>query len=191
MTELQLCNMALRRIQAEPITDLQNDVGKSAALLRTFYDEARDALLADHPWSFAVRRQLLAVSSETNLTAYEYMYQLPTDPYCLRALELLDQILYRSAYTYEIEGKYLYSDEYSASLKYIGRIEDVTQFDPLFTDALAWRIAAELIKPIEGTSPVDPWMMYEVVLLRARAVDEQSKVEKQWESPQWIDERFG
>ncbi len=58
---VQICNIALRRVQGEPITDLETDDSKSAALCRTFYEPTRDALLEDHPWSFALRRRVVSV----------------------------------------------------------------------------------------------------------------------------------
>jgi hypothetical protein len=193
-TEVQICNMALARIQGEPITDLVTDDSKSAVLCRTMYEPARDAVLRDHPWSFSIKRQLLALSGAANLTAYTYSYTLPTDPYCLRPLVLLDSLsLYQEipGYPFVIEGRILLTSMYAAGLKYIGRVTDPSEFDANFTDALSWRLAAELIKPIEGTSPVDPWVMYRDVLMTARGIDEQGKREPELEPENWVDGRFG
>ena len=193
MTELQLCNMALRRINAEPITDLETDTTKSAALCRTFYDNARDAVLEDHPWSFSISRQLLAISATTNLSTWLYVYQIPTDPKCVRPLSLLDSVdFYREAqYPFRVEGQDIYTDLASAGLKYIFQQTDPTKFSPMFCDALAWRLSAELIKPVEGTSPVDPWMMYRDVLLTAQANDDMGKQEPDLPPQLWTETRFG
>lgn len=193
-SEVQICNMALRRVNASPITDLETDTTKSATLCRTYYEEARDAVLRDHPWSFSIKRQLLAVSTDENLSTYLYPYVLPTDPFCLRPLCLLNSLdLYRemTGYPFNVEGDILYSDLEAAALKYIGRIKDPGKFDALFTDALAWRLAAEVIKPIEGSSPVDPWMMYRDTLVTAKAADEHGKKEQDLRPQSWVESRFG
>ena len=192
MTELQLCNMALRRIQAEPITDLETDTSKEAALCRTFYDNSRDAVLEDHPWSFAIARQILTASGTTNLSNWLYVYQIPVDPKCIRPLSLLDsQNLYNEAqYPFRVEGQDIYTDLPLAGLKYIFQQTDPTKFSPLFCDALAWRLGAEMIKAVEGTSPVDPWMMYRDVLLTAQANDDMGKQEPDLPPALWVEERF-
>jgi len=192
-SEVQICNMALGRVQGSPITDLETDDSKSATLCRTFYESARDATLRDHPWSFATTRQLLAISSSPALAPTLYTYTLPEDPYCLRPLCLLNSLdLYREArgYPFTVEGRVLLTDMYAAGLKYIARITDPGEFDALFTDALAWRLAAELLKPIEGSSPVDPWLMYKDVLTSAVAADEHGKQEQDVPPETCVQSRF-
>jgi hypothetical protein len=191
MTELQLCNMALRRISAEPLSSLETDTSKEAGLCRTFYGPARDAALEEHPWRFAIARQSLTASTITNLTAWEYVFQLPTDPACIRPLCLIDTLgsNVEGAFPFFVEGAYLYTNLDAPALKYIFRQTDVTLFSPLFCDALAWRLAAELIKPCEGSSPVDPWMMYRDVLLSAEAMDDHGKQQPYQEPQTWADAR--
>jgi len=84
----------------------------------------------------------------------------------------------------------LLTDMYAAGLKYIRRVTDPGEFDALFTDALAWRLAAELLKPIEGSSPVDPWLMYKDVLTSARAADDHGKQEQDVPPETWVQSRF-
>lgn len=194
--EVQICNLALRRCQGEPITDLETDDSKSAVLCRTFYEPTRDAILSDpeHPWSFAIRRQLLAAAVGTNLTSFLYPYQLPSDPYCLRPIVLIDPYtlnLEQPAYPFRVENRILYTDMINAGLKYIARVTDVLAFDPLFTDALAWRLAAELLKPIEGSSTVDLWGMYQATLVMAEGANALGSQEPGQAEENWVQSRFG
>jgi hypothetical protein len=192
--EIQICNIALRRVQGEPITDLETDESKSAVLCRTFYEPTRDAILADpdHPWSFATRRQLLAAAVGTNLTSYLYAYQLPADPYCLRPIVLIDSYTLnfeQPGYPFKVENRILYTDMLGAGLKYIARVTDVLSFDPLFTDALCWRLAAELLKPIEGSATLDLWGMYQATLLMAGGANAQGAQEPGQAEANWVQSR--
>jgi len=190
---VQICNIALRRVQGEPITDLETDDTKSAVLCRTLFEPARDAVLRDHPWSFAIKRQLMASSTATNLTRWLYSYVEPSDPYCLRPLVLLDaQDFYNemTGYPYQEESRIIYTDLYAAGLKYIARITDVSQWDDNFVDAIAWRLAADLLKPIEGSSAVDLWMMYERALMIAKGNNDLGAQEPPLPPSSWVDSRF-
>lgn len=195
-SEVQICNIALRRVQGEPITDLETDDSKSAALCRTFYESTRDAILAepDHPWSFAIKRQMLAASTEDNLTEFLYPFQLPADPYCLRPIVLLDpytQYYEQPGYPFKVEGRILYTNMLNAGLKYIARVTDVLAFHPLFTDALCWRLAAELLKPIEGSATADLWGMYQATLIVAKGSDALGSMEPGQAEFNWVEARFG
>jgi hypothetical protein len=193
-TEVQICNMALARIQGEPISDLETDDSKAAALCRTMYEPARDAILElDPPWSFAIARQVLALSTETNLSSKLYIYTLPVDPWCIRPLVLLDpecDYLEMKGYPFDREGGFLYTDMPNAALKYVSRITDTRKFSPLFTDALVWRLAAELLKPVEGTTSIDLWAMYRDTLLLAEGADAQGSREPPLPPTSWVKSRF-
>lgn len=190
MNEVQLCNMALGRIKAQPISDLVTDTSKSAVLCRTFYEPLRDALLREYPWAFSIVRQELAEADIENLTTHQYAYRLPTDPACLRIVNLLNEALVPALFPYDREGDYIFTDEPSAALQYVGRITDPRKFDPLFIEALAWRLASDMIGPMNGDSAAEPWTKYQLVLITAFGADAQEKIEPAVPSSRWIDERF-
>ena len=54
-TETSVCNMALGRIGASTLTDLDTDSSDEATQCNLYFDKARDALLRSHPWKFASR----------------------------------------------------------------------------------------------------------------------------------------
>jgi hypothetical protein len=190
MDVVQICNLALSRVSGQPIADIVSDHTKSASLCRTFYDPARDATIEEGLWSFARTRQSLAASADPNQTTYSYVYQLPTDPWCLRPLRILSSIYYDSIYPYEREGRKIYSNEPFAVLVYQARIEDPTLFSAGFVDALAWRLAMELIGPLDGESASDPFGMYQAALLRAIGADAQGSSSPDLPPDRIIDARF-
>jgi hypothetical protein len=86
-TEVSICANALRRLGDDPITSLTDDTER-ARLCNAFYTDARDAVLRSHPFNFSITRTTLAQLSDTPAYGYDYQYALPTDPYCLRVLEM-------------------------------------------------------------------------------------------------------
>lgn len=194
MDKVQICNMGLARVSGEPISDIDDftdGASKSAALCRTFFDPLRDIVLRATKPQFAIFRQsLTAVTpSVLTLTARVYAYQLPTDPYCLRALEVYSAALVPSVLPWDLEGRIIYTDEYNAYLRYVARVEDPQEWDAAFVDAFAWRLAAEVDKPINGSSDGYAALMYKQAVLESYGLSEQEAKEPEAASTRWIDER--
>lgn len=135
LTPVKICNSALREVHAGSISDLtENDSCEH------FYPLMRDEMLGRHDWSFATKRKQLAVTTDTvvgddTLNVYEF----PTEPYCLRVIEVLG-----TAAEWVIEGRQILSADTSPiKIRYVARVtEDVFPF--AFASALAVRLAAEI-----------------------------------------------
>lgn len=54
LTKIDLCSMALLKLGERPIQSLTDD-SAAAQLARTLFDPVMDALIASHPWRFAMR----------------------------------------------------------------------------------------------------------------------------------------
>lgn len=136
-----ICNRGLQKLGADRITSLTQD-SRNARSCNALYEIVRDAELRAHPWSFAVKRVVLAPDSTTPAFDYDYSFTLPSD--CLRVLPPNDSDL-----DWRIEGGAIltnYGD--SLNLRYIARITDPNLFDPLFMESLASRIAVELCEEL-------------------------------------------
>ena len=173
-TEVSICSNALRKLGDDPITSLTEDTER-ARLCNAFYESSRDSLLRSHPWNFAITRATLAQLSTTPAYGFAYQYALPTDPYCLRVLEMEYQ-----DYIFKIEnlatvGRVLLSDESTAKILYVGRITDTALFDSLFVDTLTAHLALKLAYPITNSVTLQAQMqkLYQVKLSEARSVDGQ------------------
>ena len=173
-TEVSICSNALRKLGDDPITSLTEDTER-ARLCNAFYETARDSLLRSHPWNFAITRATLAQLSTTPAYGFAYQYALPTDPYCLRVLEMEYQ-----DYIFKIEnlatvGRVLLSDESTAKILYVGRITDTTLFDSLFVDTLTAHLSVKLAYPITNSTTLQAQMqqLYQAKLSEARSVDGQ------------------
>ena len=189
-TEVSICANALRRLGDDPIVSLTDDTER-ARLCNAFYSEARDDVLRSHPWNFSITRQQLSQLSATPLYQYSYQYALPTDPFCLRVLEME-----YSDYVFKIEhlagtGRVLLTDEGTAKIIYIARVTDTAQFDSLFIDTLTAKLSVDLAYPVTGSVQLQQNMqkLFESKLREARSVDGQEGFQDDLVSPTFTDFR--
>ena len=189
-TEVSICANALRRLGDSPIVSLTDDTER-ARLCNAFYSEARDDVLRSHPWNFSITRQQLSQLSATPLYQYSYQYALPTDPFCLRVLEME-----YSDYVFKIEhlagtGRVLLTDEGTAKIIYIARVTDTAQFDSLFIDTLTAKLSVDLAYPVTGSVQLQQNMqkLFEAKLREARSVDGQEGFIDDLVSPTFTDFR--
>ena len=131
-SEVDICNLALTHIGQKSITNLTDDT-QEARVCNLFYSDTRDSLLRSHPWNFAIRRVELALLPTTPAFQFGYEFSLPSD--CLRVL------FTDSRHDFRVEGRKLLSNSDSVKIEYISRVEDTTQFDYGFIDAL-WTLLA-------------------------------------------------
>lgn len=136
MSEVKICNIALSRIGDSLITGLIES-SKQAMTCNLLYEPTRDEALRGHPWNFAMRRTTLARLSEAPAFEFDYQYQLPAD--CL-----VPWAIYNSTSNWVREGNALLINDDAVNLRYIARITDPNQFDAVFVNALALKLASEL-----------------------------------------------
>jgi hypothetical protein len=55
--------------------------------------------------------------------------------------------------SYAIEGQRILTNENTVEIRYIKRVIDVTEFDPLFVELLVLRLALKLVGPLAGGDP--------------------------------------
>lgn len=143
-SETEIANAALIEVGANTIIDLTADTTTHGDIVRRWYNHTRDFMLRQYTWNFALARQALSQDVTGPDFEFTFSYSLPADPYCLRALEM-----YNSTAEWKVEGRKLLTDDSSVNLKYISRVTNVVDFDDLFTDALIFRIAANLALSIK------------------------------------------
>ena len=145
----EIANAALVEIGAATITNLDADTTTHGDIVRRWYKHTRDSMLRQYTWNFALERQALSQDASGPDFEFTYSYSLPVNPYCLRALEM-----YNSTAEWKVEGRKLLTDDASVNLKYIKRVTNTVDFDDLFTDALIFRIAANIAMPIKRDKPL-------------------------------------
>lgn len=138
-----IANAALTEVGADLLTDMDTDTSARARIIQKWFGHTRDMMLRRYTWNFALARQLLSRDTTGPSFEFTYSFSLPTNPYCLRALEM-----YESAAEWKVEGRKLLTDEESVNLKYIARVSNPVEFDDMFTDALIYNLAANIAFPV-------------------------------------------
>lgn len=173
--------MALGLIGQNEIANLETDTGDTAVKCRRFYDPARKACLRDHKWNFAIKRSpALAENSPAPAFGWAHSFKLPTNPECLRVLELNGSDCVR----WEVEGKNLLTDATTAVIKYIFDAP-ADQWDALFVDQFALLLASKLALAVAHDAPYSEKLLgiYERRLMDAKAVDgQESGLQEQLQS---------
>lgn len=182
VSEVSICNRAIRRIGAEPITSLAG-TDHMSVLCNTLYEPARDDLLYSHPWNFAIARDSLSADVATPDFEYTVQYSLPSD--CLRVLRLNN-----TKDDYRIEGRKILCDV-TAPLKmiYIKKETDPTKFSSGFAECLALKIAQDMGYALAANASMVRGLseQLKVKLAQTKQYDAQEGNPRQFEADDWTD----
>lgn len=149
-SETAICNLALAHLGEARIESLDEDnlASRACAL---HYGPTRDMVLRSHRWNFAQARVTLSESADAPAFGPAHQYPLPSD--CLRVLECNEtedgDVISNE---YPVEGRCIVTNADTLNLVYVKRIEDVSQFDALFVEAFALKLAIVLSETIRGTT---------------------------------------
>ena len=149
----EICNTALGRIGSKRITNYGDATEDSAqaVLCRLHYDPTKKSLIRSYKWPFAIAQSTLARDTVTPDFEYDYQYHMPDD--YLSPLGFYEGRKSNiNLDSFEIQGRLLLTDETTVELKYIKNVDDVSLFDPLFTDVLALRLALKLLPGLGGVA---------------------------------------
>lgn len=120
MTPLDLVNRALLRV-SEPTIGDWTVAGHTASVARTLFTPTFREVLAEDDWHWARRRAVLVEDTGyTNLLAYDYAYDLPSD--CEKVLFISPDV------TYQIEDNHLFCNTASDTAD-----ADAKNHEPLIT----------------------------------------------------------
>jgi len=176
---IDICRLALSRIGVrQPIDSLTEDTPEAQAC-NIHFSFARQVALSSAPWTFATRRATLAQLVDVTRDGWGYAYAVPNDLLVPRSIwDGLRVPMQGASIAFSVElndaadGRILLVDVASPILIYTADITTDGLFPPLFADALAWLLAAELSVTLSGKSDFRDQAMarYEFARLRAMAV---------------------
>jgi len=180
-SQVGICKLALGHIGSRAITSL-SEGSEEAEACNVYYDQARRATLAAHPWDFARKVVALAASAADPEYGFTYRYALPTD--CLRPVELTNLAGIGASpfggradgvrrVAFKIMGRDLLTNMENARLAYTRDEEDPNVFSVLFIEALSYRLAAFLAGKLAESSGFQKNMlaMFQQILPQAQGVD--------------------
>lgn len=175
---VSICNNALVKVGATRIIALSDDT-KQARTLAAIFDVKRDAELAANPWTFAIKRALLPASSTPPAFGWSFAYPLPADYLALVEVGQ-DWAFYGGdtdmfAIETDANGSLAILTDQAAPLqvRYISRVTNAGLFPPLFVEAFACRLAAEICEDLtQSTSKREAaWAERKQALREARRVN--------------------
>lgn len=182
-SEVGICNRALQKLGASRITALTDDTANARAC-NVAYEPVRDAELRRHPWSFALARTTLAALAAAPDFGFSYQFQLPAD-----FLRLHPDYEYRAETDWQIEGRRLLTnDGDTIYLRYVRRVTDPNQFDALFIEALAAKLAFEICEELTGSQGRADRLVneYQRTIRDARKVNAIEKVSAEIPEDTWL-----
>lgn len=188
----QIVNLALARIGQKPISSLEADTNNAALLARLAYDDLRRAVLRVIPWKFAQKDAELAALAGVTPRKYARAYQLPAKALYVVDTSMDDDGNGGTGELWDVQGRTIVTDAGSPiKITYVEDVEDVMQFDSMFVDLLAERIAAELVYGItkQATQRERFLQSYAAKAENAAAVDGQQGSQTVIESNQLINVR--
>ncbi len=155
MSETDICNQALGVIGALRIDNLDDtsEPNPQTIQCRLHYEQTRDALIRSHYWRFASTRANLTEDSESPDFEFDNQFDLPDDFMRLKSVFGDNSTATENTrYSFAIEGQLLLTNDSTVELRYIKKVTDVTEFDPLFIEVLILKLALKLTGPLTGGS---------------------------------------
>lgn len=178
--------MALSKLGEDSITALTeaSEPGRQCNLV---YVPIRNTVLRAFPWGFAIKRVQLAASSDAPVFGYTHKYALPSG--CLKIVGFSPEA---DDIEYKVENGFILTDETSVYLRYVSEETNTNLYDPLFVEALAARIAAEIALPLtDSTSKMNAmFSLYDMKLSEAKSMSSQEGTPEQLIADGWINSRL-
>lgn len=187
--DVDICNLALLRAGGAKIESL-SERSRNADILRTLFPMMRDSVLQDHDWDFA-RKELALTEITNSWQGWNKAYSYPADCFCVRYIYNGENAaLYNSyfgAYAYpgpflpitdipfevrqnDVGGnRIILTDMDRAYAIYTASTSNSGLYSPLFIDALACRLAAELAQTLIINMQVHQAQMQKYIALLASA----------------------
>jgi hypothetical protein len=156
-TPVEVCNRALACVGVTTFIDDLGEDSKEAGLCTRFFEDVRDEVLESFEWPFASRRAALAVSTETR-DGWGYVYVAPDDCLVPRRIDdgntnRLQGLDTRIPFNVEADDSgdelLILTDQVNAGLVYTRQHTNVAVWPRQFLNAVAWRLAAELVIPLQ------------------------------------------
>jgi hypothetical protein len=143
-SQVSIFNRALIKLGEATVLSV-NDNLKPARTLLSIYDATRDAELRAHNWNFAIKRTRLSALVATPDWGWDLQYELPSD--FLRLVQVNEFYVrtgIKQTAPFALEGNRILTNlQAPLAIRYVSRVTETTQFDALFVDALACKLAME------------------------------------------------
>lgn len=205
ITETDAVNMALARLNLEPITSLddKNDRAMAAAPV---YKLQLDLFLTEHEWSWAQQIDTparLHIADTDERTPWKYAYGIPADCVKLNAVMLTERSMlhghtrperagvWHDVARYGKTGEAIWTDAEEIAIRYTSNNITLDEMSPAATEAFTLRLAAELALDIKGNTQLSKLMIehYQDALAKAKTRDATTHDIQRLQNHAYIDAR--
>lgn len=168
-TQTRIYNRALALLGSSQRIANGAESSPVAESLDEHWDTAIRALLAEHPWNFAIKRAVLNPGGPPVFGSGS-TYKLPPD--CLRWLPWS-----RASEHYvradQEEGFLVADSDVAINIRYIALIEDLSAWAPHVVDCLGYRLAMDAAEGVHsiGGNVADLERKYDAALVKAKRAD--------------------
>lgn len=183
ISETDIYNRALAKLGSTRISSTTQNIER-AKVLNDMYTNVRDSLLRENPWNFAVKRATIGVNATAPDWGWDNRYVLPTD--FLLLLEIEDYP------PYNIESGYILTNtDTTIKIKYVSRDPSTAQYDSLFVEALACKLAYEACESITKSArkKEELWAAYEQAMQKGKFRDGFEQDPDERIEDEWVDAR--
>lgn len=189
----QIVNLALSKLGDDRIVDIEDAV-KPAKVAKAIFEPQRDAEIRRYNWRFSLTRALLQADSTPPAWGYARTFTMPTDS--LRLLQVGDQYIRPGKPTplWEREGrKVLTNLAAPLCVRYVRRVEDPAEFDALFVETLACRLAFEMAEALTQlpAKKEAAWKAYNAALEDAIRCDAMETLPVAYGGTTWAEDAYG
>jgi hypothetical protein len=187
--------MALQHIgDRYDIADLSEE-STEAEQANLMFADTRDALLRQHPWAFAMSFATPATLEGTVPNNWAYMYTYMTD--AVRVLGVVDPLDAGTKIRFEVarnlsDKKVILTNAADAQFKYTARITNTGEFDPEFTLAFSYSLAAKMAMALTGDRSImgDLEQLAQRTVNSAWETDSNEGIEEDKPDADWISARL-
>lgn len=146
------------------VANIDTDNTRKSRIISEMFDSVRDELLQKNPWNFAIKRIGLPKDAEVPTWGFENQFSQPVD--FLALLQIQDNP------TYRLEGNKILTDHGAPlNIRYISRVVNTGEFDPLFNELLAAEIAVESVEAITQSNTKKQILIAKRDIILKEAID--------------------
>ena len=196
-SKLQIVNMALAHIGLKPLADLDGTDPITTAV-NTYYDYSLEDVFSEHRWPFAnVKTALSEITVEDDDIEWDFMYTYPSSAarvflvYSEGSVTTKEYEEFEVIYLTGSTRKVILTNTEDAYAEYTYIMTDTTKWEPKFTLAFSYRLAALIAFSVTGDVDNSVKMndIYASFIGEAKRLSFQEKIKAPYPKTDTIDAR--
>jgi hypothetical protein len=189
-----VANLALSKLGEDDQLRDPNQDSHAARSVAAVWDPIRRAVLRKGNFNFAMTRAQLAAQASSSLgylDPYPFANRFPVPEDLVRLTEVLDPVDIRESYKFERRA-ILADTDGPVFIRYVADIVNVGDWDDLFVQAFAARLAFQIADRITGDRgrKSDCWAEYRATIADAGGVDAKEDPPEEAYDSSWVTARF-